>query len=82
MSKYSNELKLEVVKYCIDNNNSTCDESRHFGIPSHESIRRWCRKYEIYGPEGLCKNFKSSYSGEFKQSVVEYMREIRDGSIK
>lgn len=44
-----------------------------FGIPSKENIRQWCRKYELYGPKGLLKNEKISYSGEFKQNVVEYM---------
>lgn len=31
------------------------------------------RKYNEHGPKGLVKNFKSSYSGEFKQNVIEYM---------
>lgn len=73
MSKYSHEFKLEVVKYCIEEHHSAENASKHFGIPSHENIRQWCKKYELYGPEGILKNLKSSYSGEFKQNVIEYM---------
>ena len=73
MSKYSSEFKLEVVKYCIEQHHGYKDASKYFGIPSHENIRQWCKKYELYGPKGILKNLKSSYYGEFKQNVVEYM---------
>ena len=73
MSKYSNEFKLKVVKYCIEKHHGYKDASKHFGIPSHENIRQWCKKYELYGPEGILKNLSSSYDGEFKQNVIEYM---------
>ena len=73
MSKYSNEFKLEVVKYCIEKHHGYKDASKHFGIPSHENIRQWCKKYELYGPEGILKNLSSSYDGEFKQNVIKYM---------
>ena len=73
MSKYSNEFKLEVVKYCIEQHHSYGEASNNFNIPSIENIRQWCKKYELHGPAGLLKNEKASYSGEFKQSVVEYM---------
>lgn len=42
MSKYSNEFKLKVVKYCIEKHHGYKDASKHFGIPSHENIRQWC----------------------------------------
>jgi len=73
MSKYSHEFKLEVVKYCLEEHHGIENASKHFGIPSRENIRQWCKKYELYGTEGILKNLKSSYSGEFKQNVVEYM---------
>ena len=73
MSKYSNEFKLKVVKYCIEKYHGYKDASKHFGIPSHENIRQWCKKYELYGPEGILKNLSLSYDGEFKQNVIEYM---------
>lgn len=73
MSKYSNEFKLNVVKYCIEQHHSYGEASNKFNIPSIENVRQWCKKYELHGPAGLLKNQKASYSGEFKQSVVEYM---------
>lgn len=73
MSKYSNELKLEIVKYCIEEFHSKYDAAKKFNIPSPTPIDNWIRKYKEHGVEGLIKQNKSSYSGEFKQSVIEYM---------
>ena len=73
MSKYSLEFKLEVVRYCIEEHHGCEDASKYFGIPSPENIRQWCKRYQLYGTEGLLKNLKSSYDGEFKKNVVEYM---------
>ena len=73
MSKYSNELKLEIVKYCIEGYHSKYDAAKKFNIPSPTPIDDWVRKYKEHGVEGLIKQKKSSYSREFKQNVVEYM---------
>ena len=73
MSKYSNELKLEVVNYYLNNNYSFHQVARKFNIPSWTTARKWVRKYKEHGVQGLIKNQKSGYSGEFKQNVIEYM---------
>ena len=73
MSKYSNELKLEIVKYCIEEYHSKYDAANKFNIPSPTPIDDWIRKYKKHGVEGLIKQKKSSYSGGFKQNVIEYM---------
>lgn len=73
MIKYSNEFKLEVVKYCIEEHHGRNDAAKRFNIPSSTPIKEWIRKYKEHGPEGLLKQLNSSYSGDFKQSVVEYM---------
>ena len=73
MSKYSNEFKLEVVKYCIEGHHGFKSTADHFNIPAKSTVQKWCRKYELHGEKGLLKNFKTSYSGEFKQNVIEYM---------
>ena len=75
MSKYSSEFKLEVVKYCIDKNHSSYDAAKYFNMPNPSPIKRWIGKFKEHGYEGLMKNQKSSYSGEFKQNVIEYMRD-------
>lgn len=73
MSKYSKEFKLEVVEYCIKQHHGYNDAAKHFNIPSSTPILEWVRKYKERGPEGLLRNQKSSYDGQFKQNVVEYM---------
>ena len=75
MSKYSLEFKLEVVKYCIEEHHGRRDAAKKFGIPSSTPIKEWIRKYKEHGPEGLLKQLNSSYSGDFKQNVVEYMHD-------
>ena len=72
MSKYSSEFKLEVVKYYLENNVGYQTTADHF-VVAYSQVIRWVRKYKENGYAGLLKNKKSSYSGEFKQNVVEYM---------
>lgn len=73
MSKYSNEFKLEVVKYCIEQYHGYADAAKYFNIPSDTTILQWVRRYKEKGVSGLLKNKNSSYSGDFKQNVIEYM---------
>ena len=73
MSKYSNEFKLEVVKYCIEGHHGFKSTADYFNIPAKITVQKWCRRYQEHGPKGLLKNSKSSYSGEFKENVIEYM---------
>ena len=73
MSKYSEEFKLKVVNYYLDNHYGWEYVAKKFNIPAFTTVRKWVRKYEEHGEKGLIKNQKTSYSGEFKQNVVEYM---------
>ena len=73
MSKYSEEFKLKVVNYYLDNHYGWEYVAKKFNIPAFTTVRKWVRKYEEHGGKGLIKNQKTSYSGEFKQNVVEYM---------
>ena len=73
MSKYSEEFKFKVVNYYMHNNYSWEYVSKQFNIPSCTTVRKWVRKYQEHGEKGLRRNQKTSYSGEFKQNVVEYM---------
>lgn len=41
---------------------------------NHEVVRRWLKRYEQFGVEGLILKH-GTYTGEFKQHVVEYMHE-------
>lgn len=73
MAKYSYELKLKAVKYVLENGMSVREVSRKLGI-HHEQIRGWVKRFEIHGSDGLILKSKS-YTGYFKQYVVEYMHE-------
>ena len=73
MSKYSNEFKLKVIEYCINEHHGYRDAEKHFGV-NHEHLRRWIKRYESYGIEGLVTKRKR-YDGKFKQNVVEYMHQ-------
>ena len=73
MSKYSNELKLKVIKYYLEEHHSYSECCKKFNIPSHKSILMWIKKYELHGVQGIFKRLKSSYDGNFKQNVIEYM---------
>ena len=74
MSKYSTEIKLDVVNYYLKEHPGYTLTAEKFNIP-RSLVVRWVRKFKENGYEGLIKNQKTSYSGEFKQNVVEYMRE-------
>ena len=73
MSKYSNELKLEVIKYYLEAHHSYRECCKKFNIPSMTPIKNWIDKYQLHGPEGIVKRINTSYDGNFKQNVVEYM---------
>ena len=73
MSKYLDEFKLKVVKYCIEGHHGFQSTADYFNIPAKVTVQKWCRKYNEHGVKGLLKNEKASYSGTFKQNVIEYM---------
>ena len=72
MSKYSNEFKLKVVEYCINEHHGYLSAAKHFNIKSDYTVLKWVRKYKEHGAEGLIRNYHR-YDGEFKQNVIEYM---------
>ena len=75
MSKYSDEFKLMVVQYHNKQKLGIESTAKYFNIPSVQTVRKWVKKYEEHGEKGLIKNIKTSYSGEFKQNVIEYMHD-------
>ena len=78
MSIYSNEFKLKVVKYCVEEHHGVKDAAKHFSIPAFSTVRKWVNKYNEHGEKGLVKNLKSSYSGEF---VCKEVRKTSDVPI-
>ena len=73
MNKITFEEKLKIVK---ENQEGYGRRylSQKYKI-SNETIKNWIRSYEVLGEEGLKKSMTdSSYSGEFKLSVLEYRK--------
>lgn len=73
MSKYSLEQRLETVKLIVDKHMSCGAAAKQLGT-AKEHVRRWVKRYEQFGVEGLSLKH-GTYTGEFKQHVVEYMHE-------
>lgn len=74
MSKYSFELKLEVVKdYLNGETGGYKSIAKKYDITNFSQVRDWVKNYENYGEEGLrIKSTKTFYSGEFKLRVLQY----------
>ena len=72
MEKYPESLKLEVVKYYMENNKGYVKVGQHFGV-SDSSVLQWVRRYKEKGRNGLKRKSAETYDGNFKQYVVEYM---------
>ena len=75
MSKklYTIDIKLQVVKYVVDEKHSIGEAVKRFKIP-YQSMRMWIKHYENIGISGLSIKHKN-YTGDFKVSVVKYMYE-------
>ena len=70
--KYSDEFRLKVVSEYLSGQSGGFEAiANKYGI-HHSIIERWVHIYELHGAEGLTKVL-SSYSGDFKIYVIEYM---------
>ena len=64
MAKYSYEQKLEAVLNVIEKNMSCSSVARNMGT-AKEHVRRWVRRYEEFGIEGLLFKHKN-YSANLR----------------
>jgi transposase len=71
MSKYSEQFKLNVIEYYATGLAGYRNVGHHFGV-APAIIRRWVLWYRTHGVAGLSKQV-SSYSPEFKLSVLQHM---------
>ena len=70
--KYSDELKLEIVQGYLSGKYSFKTINDQYRI-CKGSVQKWVAAYREHGIESLT-NTHGTYSGDFKVSVVEYMR--------
>ena len=73
MSKYSYEERLEAVLRVTEDGMSVKESARILGT-AYEHVRRWVKRYQQFGVEGLLMKH-GSYDGSFKISVIEYMHD-------
>lgn len=73
MAKYTYEQRMKAVLDVIERHMSYRAVGKLLGC-GDAPIHRWVKRYEKFGVEGLLiKN--GTYTGEFKQHVIEYMHE-------
>ena len=70
---YSNELKLEIVQHYLKGDIGLKQLADEYHISSKACIQKWLALYGEHGEADLCTTH-GTYSGDFKVSVVEYMR--------
>lgn len=81
MTKYSNELKKQVVTTYFEEGLGYKMLSDRFHIPI-QSIKFWVYIVQIHGYDGL-NQFRRSHSPiEFKTNVLKYMTDNHAGSLK
>lgn len=73
MTKYSLEFKLKLIQEMEETYRGSLYIEKKYGI-SKCIIALWYKKYKMYGVDGLT-NRQGTYSGEFKESVLEYMKQ-------
>ena len=78
MSKYSLELKIQVVDRFITGRDSALTVGDDIGVPA-SMVKTWVRFYCAQGLDGLTKKF-SHYSAEFKLSVLNHLWENKHSS--
>ena len=71
MAKYTYEQRLKAVLDVVEKHMSNEAVGKLLGC-GKTLVKRWVDRYEKFGLEGLTLKH-GTYSGEFKQHVVEYM---------
>lgn len=74
MKEYTADFKLRVIMDVRNSMGAKSDIYQKYGIPK-QTVRKWEKLYDLYGEAGLEEKHKrATYSGTFKQTVVEDMR--------
>lgn len=79
MAKYSDDLKIKVVKEYQGGYLGIRPLAKKYGIKSKSEVGRWIQLYEKFGVEGLKSNkHKRTYPVKFKLDVLSFIK--RTGS--
>jgi transposase len=71
MIKHTEQFKLSVVEYYLAGAAGFRTDGHHFSLPP-AMVRRWVMWHQEHGVAGLATK-RSSYSAEFKLSVLQHM---------
>jgi transposase len=71
MTKHDERFKLKVVREYLDGATGSTALAKKYGC-QHSCVRHWVKLYRVHGEDGLKKKY-SSYSAEFKLSVLQHM---------
>ena len=74
MRKHTEQFKLEVVQYYLGGAAGCKDTGKRYGVQG-SLVRRWTAYYRAHGLEGLKPKAFSTYSAEFKLSVLQQVWE-------
>lgn len=74
MKEYTEDFKLKVIMELRNSIGVKSSIYKKYGIPK-QTVGKWEKLYDTYGEAGLKdKHQRATYSGTFKQTVVEDMR--------
>ncbi|WP_420794213.1 IS3 family transposase [Providencia rettgeri] len=79
-NKYSTEFKQQVVQHYLNSDDGAKKTAKLFGV-DHGAVRRWTEHWKVNGVEGFSIPTRS-YSAEFKESVILWMKEHNQSSRK
>lgn len=77
MAKYSEDLKLKVIREYLSGEGGYTFLARKHNINDKSTVRKWVKYYEHFGAEGLKRKEYPSYTVQFKMDVINY--KIRTG---
>lgn len=69
---YSDELKLEMVQRYFSGEGGTKFLAQKYHV-DRTSLQKWIAQYRANGVDGIVHSSSTTYSGDFKVAVVEYM---------
>ena len=81
MPKYDEQFKLKIVQEYLNGSAGSDTLAMQYGVP-RSMVKKWVGLYRAHGREGLKRKHGSSYSAEFKLSVLQHMWTMRCHSAK
>jgi transposase len=76
MVKYSDKLKVKIVREYLEGYLGYKTLAKKYGIPNKSQIERWVHAYKAFGEDGLRKKpSKQVFSVQLKLDVLNFMKQ-------